>query len=780
MKLKRVSFIILVICFLSSNIYFLNGIAKASIKSVEEFSISGEITDGIYNMYVKENINLAVINPSTTNYTFNKTFTMANHSMDLTAIKINMANFYDKQYKVMTTDNITNPKFAVSTSTLNAEQARLAQYFKLDNFSLLQNVKIFLNYSIVGLAFGFFQVDVFDANDLAGGPINQNTHSTWKLGGSLVDWLQINFNEYLGSGEYFLVFTSWDSGGSGALMNNNSWQIHEYNSSLQDKGESLFENASGWYSIPDDGNADFIMNITLTPYCSPEEINLTTIINGEVVEFSHDKDDSVRAYNLFKPVWQSKLLYYLENIPARDYNVSFQTNRSIEGCSIDIRPRYVYFEKTNGTFFANSSITRWTVDYKKVNASSSLLVFFKFPNDWTSSKFFDSNGNEIVEYGLYFSYVFGEHGNAILYNEDNEENQTFEYTATFTSPNYVSNIKVMKKQIFTDQYDPASYLYIGDSFKIQANIKNSDNELISNGTCIFYLHDPNGNKVAEHNKTNIDNGLVVSNEFNTNGWSIGTYSIVLFWTNGQEIGLQIYSISVQSSPWLWTILITIIVAAAIIFSFTYLRRVIRERNWIKSLNYLLILNKKSGTPMYNYSFGSRIKDSALISGMITAISDFVKDTTGSKKQLRVIDQEDKKVILTHGEFSTIAILAEKDLQIIHNKSKDFLSEFEEKYAEKVESWDGETSVFKGVNKIVEKYFPISMEDKLIHRIGNELDVLKERVQTAKENEEIKEILNESNRLTEQYHDLILKNYNSQLIEIIKMANRRLASEKENE
>ncbi len=57
--------------------------------------------------------------------------------------------------------------------------------------------------------------------------------------------------------------------------------------------------------------------------------------------------------------------------------------------------------------------------------------------------------------------------------------------------------------------------------------------------------------------------------------------------------------------------------------------------------------------------------------MIAALTNFVREATGSKKALRTVDQEDKKVLLYHGDYVTVALLSEKDLPIIHKRIKKF-------------------------------------------------------------------------------------------------------------
>jgi len=382
-------------------------------------------------------------------------------------------------------------------------------------------------------------------------------------------------------------------------------------------------------------------------------------------------------------------------------------------------------------------------------------------------------GVEIIEYGILYSYIYGENKNGIWIEEGGDGTQTFDYTATFSSPNYITNMELLKKPLFAGEFSAAREVYFGEPFKIQATIKNGEGELITTGNCSFYLFNSNGIQIYSCNKTNT-NGVVTSDEIATQGWALGTYSMVIFWTNGEEYGMNILYISVSLSPLLYVIIIAVIVASVTIFALTYGRRKLAERNWIKSLHHLLVLSKKDGRPMYNYSFGVAIKDASLVSGMISAMTSFVRETTGSKKQLRVIDQEDKKIILSHGTMASVTILCEKDLPIIHKRAQAFLQSFEEQYGPKLRKWTGNVEIFKGASKLVEDFFPISMEQKLINKCGNQLQELKTKIETAEDEATITEILKTTTNLTELYQDLILKNFHNLINEIIKIAHEKLA------
>ena len=168
----------------------------------------------------------------------------------------------------------------------------------------------------------------------------------------------------------------------------------------------------------------------------------------------------------------------------------------------------------------------------------------------------------------------------------------------------------------------------------------------------------------------------------------GLYDVEIFWTNGKEAAYYTSQFEVRKPLNLILVIGVSMVSALAAVSITLLlRRQIRMRNWEKSLKNLFVLTK-DGLSLFEYSFGIEIQDPALISGMIAALTQFVREATGSKKSLRTVDQEDKKVILQHGQYTTVALLAGKDLPIIHKRIRKFSDDFETSYHKNIKSFDG--------------------------------------------------------------------------------------------
>ena len=256
----------------------------------------------------------------------------------------------------------------------------------------------------------------------------------------------------------------------------------------------------------------------------------------------------------------------------------------------------------------------------------------------------------------------------------------------------------------------------------------------------------------------------------------GAYEVTIFWTNGEEIAYFSTTFIIENPVVVdilfYVALIVGIALAAIPVAFVS-RRYIMQRNWQKSLRNLFILTK-DGLSLYEYSFGIEIQDPALISGMIAALTNFVREATGSKKSLRTVDQEDKKVILFHGNYTTTALLGEKDLPIIHKRIRKFSEAFEDRFGIHLKSWKGETTLFKEAEIIVTKYFPIDVEEQVIRGVRAKLAEFRERLETLIEPNKIISLMRDITDFLSRYRAIVNKYYVDYYLEIIRAAEDKIS------
>ena len=261
----------------------------------------------------------------------------------------------------------------------------------------------------------------------------------------------------------------------------------------------------------------------------------------------------------------------------------------------------------------------------------------------------------------------------------------------------------------------------------------------------------------------------------SSGIKEGTYEAKVFWTNGKEAAIYSTKIVIKAPVnIIFWVLLSVGLALVSTPVALVTRKYIRQRNWQKSLKNLFVLTK-DGLNIYEYSFGIEIQDPALISAMISALTSFVREATGSKKALRTVDQEDKKIILNHGNYITLALMSEKDLPIIHKRVKKFTEVFENQFGLKLKQWQGETTMFKEADVIVNKYFPIDVEEQIIRGVRGKLIDFRNRLETMTQPREIISLMREITEFISRYRTIVDKNYIDYYFEIIGIAEEKISS-----
>ncbi|MFX1443254.1 MAG: hypothetical protein ACFFHV_07575 [Promethearchaeota archaeon] len=131
---------------------------------------------------------------------------------------------------------------------------------------------------------------------------------------------------------------------------------------------------------------------------------------------------------------------------------------------------------------------------------------------------------------------------------------------------------------------------------------------------------------------------------------------------------------------------------------------------ILSLNYLLVIDKKTGLNVYEQFFAGKVIDASLISGFLEAIRNFGIELTGTYSQSQTVKleyQESKILMSEFKDFRIVLVMAE-------NPSDDFLNsittlsyDVDRNFGELIQNFKGDTTQFKGISQCVEKNFNVS-------------------------------------------------------------------------
>lgn len=123
----------------------------------------------------------------------------------------------------------------------------------------------------------------------------------------------------------------------------------------------------------------------------------------------------------------------------------------------------------------------------------------------------------------------------------------------------------------------------------------------------------------------------------------------------------------------------------------------QEIHWDDSLLHVFVFHIETSVCIYDQSLIKVGKDAEisadLFSSGVSGIINIIKEMVQSEKKLKVLDHEDKKIILEYGKYITVALVTVRDLKILHERLPQYISRIEGQFGAKFEHWDGEITQF---------------------------------------------------------------------------------------
>ncbi|TXT63975.1 MAG: hypothetical protein BAJALOKI3v1_280013 [Promethearchaeota archaeon] len=265
------------------------------------------------------------------------------------------------------------------------------------------------------------------------------------------------------------------------------------------------------------------------------------------------------------------------------------------------------------------------------------------------------------------------------------------------------------------------------------------------GNLTFILYDPDGFLENQQTKS-------VSSEDTTFSYQIpenpldGIHTGYIIWNNATNAGIQIQTFQI-TIPFTLDPMVVIIIAlasmlglAGSVSGYQVYKRVkaSKERHRLKiynkymdilNLQYILIIDKKSGLDVYQQKFTGKEMDATLVSGFLDAMRSFGIELTNSKDQTQTIKLEfqNSKILMTeYKEFRVILIMNE-------NPSEDFLEsirklslEIEKYYGDAIRQFrGGSIKEFRNIKKLVDHHlntsliYPLEINDNLEIKLSSE-------------------------------------------------------------
>ncbi len=113
-----------------------------------------------------------------------------------------------------------------------------------------------------------------------------------------------------------------------------------------------------------------------------------------------------------------------------------------------------------------------------------------------------------------------------------------------------------------------------------------------------------------------------------------------------------------------------------------------------------------GRGIFDYNFAEDYAhDPGIVSGMFSAITSFIKETTKSQELLKTIDHGDITILIEYGKriFGALFIKGKQSTEV-RSSLKELVTKFEAKYADVLADWSGALIYFKEDSKLVESIF----------------------------------------------------------------------------
>lgn len=119
--------------------------------------------------------------------------------------------------------------------------------------------------------------------------------------------------------------------------------------------------------------------------------------------------------------------------------------------------------------------------------------------------------------------------------------------------------------------------------------------------------------------------------------------------------------------------------------------------------YALFIINRNGVPLFIKTYASSKVEPNLVSGFLTAVSSFIREISPEQKgALKSIDAEDMKIMLESGEDIVCALLVDYEDKLSREALRAVVERFEEKYKDKLKSWDGNVAIFDAFEEDIEK------------------------------------------------------------------------------
>jgi len=498
---------------------------------------------------------------------------------------------------------------------------------------------------------------------------------------------------FLKRGNYFLIIDGSSIGNS--PKSKYYWYFNDVNPRNPDLYVSKYDSGS-WFEGFQGAPFLYKVNQKVNASFFPEEINMTAQIDGNLYEIENGP-------NCGKGYLKKNNLNYSPN--KNELNINIKNNKTDS-----LKFHFNYSIKISNNFLAPSvlniksnAINEWLITPEIHRYSNNDTVKFRIPENWCNLNIFKND--ELIN----SSVIIDLPNNLLIFPNDTIETGAF-WEIYGYSPHIEVRLDVAK-----------SDYYLGQELKFALELP------IKPGNYTFILIDPVG--LEEFRDT-----LVIPSDENKfshvipNNQIEGNYTAYVFWNNRTDAGFQSQIFSLSYLPSSVTpqdfSLIFIIGGVTLggsfigISSFVIVKKVeSRHREKLKlnlekcsdlmNLQYVIVLDKKSGIDLYSNSFNNAKElDTTLISGFLQAIHNFGDEVIDEAKGTKIVKIEYKNSIIIMTEFVNLRLIvimkqkpSENFIYDIDSLSYDIFKYF----GKEIDKFTGILKPFHAINRLVEHH-----------------------------------------------------------------------------
>ncbi len=533
-------------------------------------------------------------------------------------------------------------------------------------------------------------------------------------------WHYQNFSlpKILPEGNYFLVINRSKIQTGGYSY---SWEYNYNDPKFPDLYRSIHYSSGGWLSYNESTflykldqkkidqfyPSDLNMSVKIKNDVYPVE-NTTTIATGKLnltqINYASNNGNPI-AIEVFNDV-SSKLLFNIS------YYAKFSKNLHSLGTSII---------KESGEYI------NWTVEPDIISCNCNNSIRFDYPINWENIKIF-KNTNDV------------------------SENCTIDTINRYiVIPDNLIEVAAWEIKAISEKID-FSITFGSLTLEPQQDLQFSVSPT-SEGNITFILYDSDGFLEYQETKVEQSADTPFSYQLPSNPLK-GIYKGYIIWNNATDAGIQIQEFQITVPFTLDPMIIVTIVVGSIVgiavsigtYQVYKREKAKKEKHRQKiynkymdilNLQYILIIDKKSGLEVYQQKFAGKEMNATLVSGFLEAMRSFGIELTNTQELAQTIklDFQKSKILMSEFKnFRLILIMSEDPSVDFLESIKDLSLSIEKYYGESIRQFQGgKIKQFEGIRDLIDEHlnttltYPLKINEKIhMKKLSSEEKLLVKR------------------------------------------------------